>query len=92
MMGILGNRSSVDESKVSDPEDETTVVEPDQGNGRKFQHPTPKRGVKANILVEHSPLAHHLTASAWSRSQPRRPTYLHSRTSEYARKNHQVRR
>ncbi|PQE19889.1 oxysterol-binding protein [Rutstroemia sp. NJR-2017a BVV2] len=26
------NRSSVDESKVSDPEDETTVVEPDQGN------------------------------------------------------------
>ncbi|TGO69433.1 hypothetical protein BOTNAR_0011g00500 [Botryotinia narcissicola] len=26
------NRSSVDESKVSDAEDETTVVEPDQGN------------------------------------------------------------
>jgi hypothetical protein len=33
-----GNRSSVDESKISDPEDETTVVEPDQGNGRTFEN------------------------------------------------------
>jgi hypothetical protein len=28
-----GNRSSIDESKSDGPEDETTVVEPDQGNG-----------------------------------------------------------
>jgi oxysterol-binding protein-related protein 8 len=28
-----GNRSSVDESRSDGPEDETTVVEPDQGNG-----------------------------------------------------------
>lgn len=38
-MGILGNRSSVDESKVSDAEDETTIVEPDQGNGRRPMSP-----------------------------------------------------
>jgi oxysterol-binding protein-related protein 8 len=29
----LGNRSSVDEARSDGPEDETTVVEPDQGNG-----------------------------------------------------------
>ncbi len=28
-----GNRSSVDEGKSDGPEDETTVVEPEQGNG-----------------------------------------------------------
>lgn len=28
-----GNRSSVDESRSDGPEDETTVVEPEQGNG-----------------------------------------------------------
>ncbi len=28
-----GNRSSIDESKSDGPEDDTTVVEPDQGNG-----------------------------------------------------------
>ncbi len=29
----IGNRSSYDDSKSDGPEDETTVVEPDQGNG-----------------------------------------------------------
>jgi len=29
----IGNRSSVDDSRSDGPEDETTVVEPDQGNG-----------------------------------------------------------
>jgi hypothetical protein len=29
----IGNRSSIDDSKSDGPEDETTVVEPDQGNG-----------------------------------------------------------
>lgn len=29
----LGNRSSVDDARSDAPEDETTVVEPDQGNG-----------------------------------------------------------
>lgn len=29
----LGNRSSVDEGSMTGPEDESTVVEPDQGNG-----------------------------------------------------------
>ncbi len=33
----VGNRSSVDESKSDGPEDETTVVEPDQGNGERSQ-------------------------------------------------------
>ena len=28
-----GNRSSIDDSKSDGAEDETTVVEPDQGNG-----------------------------------------------------------
>jgi hypothetical protein len=28
-----GNRSSMDDSKSDEPEEETTVVEPDQGNG-----------------------------------------------------------
>ena len=31
----VGNRSSVDEARSDGPEDETTVVEPDQGNGKK---------------------------------------------------------
>ena len=30
-----GNRSSVDEARSDGPEDETTVVEPDQGNGEE---------------------------------------------------------
>ena len=29
----IGNRSSYDDSKSDGPEDETTVVEPEQGNG-----------------------------------------------------------
>jgi hypothetical protein len=29
----IGNRSSIDDSKSDGPEDETTVVEPEQGNG-----------------------------------------------------------
>ena len=33
----IGNRSSVDESRSDGPEDETTVVEPDQGNGEKHR-------------------------------------------------------
>lgn len=32
-MWEAGARSSVDESRSDGPEDETTVVEPDQGNG-----------------------------------------------------------
>jgi hypothetical protein len=32
----LGNRSSVDEARSDGPEDETTVVEPDQGNGEEY--------------------------------------------------------
>ncbi len=31
----IGNRSSVDDSRSDGPEDETTVVEPDQGNGEQ---------------------------------------------------------
>ena len=30
-----GNRSSVDESRSDGPEDDSTVVEPDQGNGER---------------------------------------------------------
>ena len=33
VMWEAGARSSVDESRSDGPEDETTVVEPDQGNG-----------------------------------------------------------
>jgi hypothetical protein len=29
----IGNQSSIDEAKSDGPEDETTVVEPEQGNG-----------------------------------------------------------
>lgn len=32
-LGNAGNRSSVDEGRSDGAEDETTVVEPDQGNG-----------------------------------------------------------
>jgi hypothetical protein len=31
-----GNQSSIDDSKSDGPEDETTVVEPDQGNGESI--------------------------------------------------------
>ena len=33
MVWGVGNRSSIDEGKMEGPEDETTIVEPDQGNG-----------------------------------------------------------
>lgn len=35
-MREAGARSSVDESRSDGAEDETTVVEPDQGNGEAF--------------------------------------------------------
>ena len=39
----IGNRSSVDDSRSDGPEDETTVVEPDQGNGEPARN-TKKHG------------------------------------------------
>jgi hypothetical protein len=35
LFGLLG-RGSHDESKSDGPEEETTVVEPEQGNGEKY--------------------------------------------------------
>lgn len=52
--GASGNRSSVDEGKVDGPEDETTVVEPEQGNGQswfKMRFHIPEGSVTDEVLV-----------------------------------------
>jgi hypothetical protein len=48
-----GNRSSVDESRSDGPEDETTVVEPEQGNGEHFPRLHAKDGTDADIVLSH---------------------------------------
>ncbi|TVY85207.1 hypothetical protein LSUE1_G000768 [Lachnellula suecica] len=62
-------RSSMDDSKSDGPEDETTVVEPDQGNGEASS-----TSLFAHDIADqrHSSLAHHLAAAARRGSQPRR--------------------
>lgn len=56
-------------------------------------HNKPLAGrAEADIASIYSSLAHHLTASAGGGSESRCPTYLHSRASEHAGKNHKVRR
>lgn len=45
----IGNRSSYDESKSDGPEDETTVVEPEQGNGEDIPYFSWMEGRGADI-------------------------------------------
>jgi hypothetical protein len=56
----IGNRSSVDEARSDGPEDETTVVEPDQGNGEIYIR---WRREGTMLMVWDSPLTHHLAVA-----------------------------
>jgi hypothetical protein len=70
----IGNRSSVDEARSDGPEEETTVVEPEQGNG-EIQSSWEKGGGIADGW--HSALTYHLAVEAWCRSESGRTTDVH---------------
>lgn len=72
----VGNRSSVDETRSDGPEDETTVVEPDQGNGEISSHAEGDRG---DVLTRRaSSLTHHLAAATWCGFESSGVAHLHS--------------
>ncbi|KAK5630079.1 hypothetical protein RRF57_005794 [Xylaria bambusicola] len=78
---------------AGDVEDDTTVMEPDQGNGSSFQssrHKTPIETLRA-LTTWPSPHPHHLTAPARRRSESRRASHLHSRAAEHVGTNYQAR-
>ena len=81
-----GNRSSTDDGKV-DTDDDTQIMEPDQGNGELLLSPVRPRSASDH---RHSPLAPHLPAAPRCRPEPRHPTHLHPRTAKHARANNQV--
>lgn len=60
-MREAGARSSVDESRSDGAEDETTVVEPDQGNGEAFC-PSIHTNTRGELLMGsgNSAVAYHL--------------------------------
>lgn len=84
-----GNRSSVDDSKSDGPEDETTVVEPDQGNGASRYCCVEDRDEVADIVD--SALSYHLPAAARCRFESSGIADFHSGASKHAGENHKVR-
>lgn len=100
-------QSSADEGRGPGENDQDTqVMEPDQGNGMFFPECDTRpfltsghlhsKFVLLNALADssclyHSPLSHHLSVAAWCRSQSRRPANIHSGTQEHAREDNKVR-
>lgn len=88
-----GNRSSTDEGRY-DTDDDTQVMEPDQGNGKL---PSSASGSSimsgflcSQLLQQCSSVAHHSATAPWSRPQSRRFTDLYLGATEYVGKNYQV--
>jgi hypothetical protein len=83
----VGNRSSVEESSngANGPEDETTVVEPEQGNGMPSNAP---EKTTQKLMIYCSPLTHHIAAAARRRPEPGRTPNIYIGAAEYAGKNH----
>jgi hypothetical protein len=72
----IGNRSSYDDSKSDGPEDETTVVEPDQGNGEDiFLLMNTEGGADVGMS---SLVTYYQPAAAWCRSEPCCAANIHS--------------
>ena len=82
-----GNRSSVDDSSngTNGPEDETTVVEPEQGNGMP-DNTSNKFALK--LMIYYSPLTHHIAAAARCGPEPGCTPNIYIGAAEYAGEDH----
>lgn len=74
ILGQAGNRSSVDDSRSDGPEDETTVVEPEQGNGEWIIQ---ERGSWRELITD-SIVTYYLPVATWRRFKSGCATNLHS--------------
>jgi hypothetical protein len=83
-----GNRSSVDESRSDGPEDETTVVEPDQGNGVSRPHDNGRREMLTGGW--NSTFTYYLAAEARCGFESCCAADFYSRAEEYAGEDYKV--
>lgn len=84
---FAGNRTSIEEDNMNGPEDETTVVEPEQGNGMCCEG---LRRCLCLLTVYRSALSYHFTAAAWCGLEQSRAANFHLGAKEHARKNYEV--
>jgi hypothetical protein len=84
-----GNRSFIDEgSNGNGPEDETTVVEPEQGNGMP-DNTSNKFALK--LMIYYSPLTHHIAATTRCGPEPSCASNVYFGATQYAGEDHEVR-